>query len=59
MAAAYAAWASRYIYEFGARREDFGYVAVNDRTNAAGKSRLAAMRSPLTMEDYLAAWHDP
>ena len=54
MAAAYAAWASRYIYEFGARREDFGYVAVNDRTNA-GRNPLAAMRSPLTMDDYLAA----
>jgi acetyl-CoA acetyltransferase len=54
MAAAYASWASRYIYEYGARREDFGYVAVNDRSNAR-RNPLAAMQAPLTMDDYLAA----
>ncbi len=54
MAAAYAAWASRYIYEYQARREDFGRVAVNERTNAA-RNPLAVMHAPLTMEDYLAA----
>jgi len=54
MAAAYAAWASRYIYEYDTRREDFGYVAINGRTNAA-QNPLAVMRSPLTMSDYLAA----
>ena len=54
MAQAYAAWASRYIYEYAARREDFGYVAVNDRTNAR-RNPLAAMQAPLTMDDYLAA----
>ena len=54
MAAAYAAWASRYVYEYDARREDFGYVAINGRTNAANNP-LAAMRTPLTMSDYLAA----
>jgi acetyl-CoA acetyltransferase len=54
MAAAYASWASRYIYEYGARREDFGYVAINDRTNAR-RNPLAAMQAPLTMDDYLAA----
>jgi acetyl-CoA acetyltransferase len=53
MAAAYAAWASRYIHEFGARREDFGRVAVNERTNAL-TNPLAVMRTPLTMDDYLA-----
>ena len=54
MAAAYAAWASRYIYEYDSRREDFGYVAINGRTNA-GDNPLAVMRTPLTMSDYLAA----
>ena len=50
----YTAWASRYIHEFGAKREHFGYVAVNDRSNAA-KNPAAAMRDPITMQDYLAA----
>jgi acetyl-CoA acetyltransferase len=50
----YTAWASRYMHEYGVRREHLGYVAVNDRTNAAANP-LAAMRDPLTMDDYLAA----
>jgi acetyl-CoA acetyltransferase len=53
-AVAYAAWASRYFYEYRARREHLGYVALNDRANAADNS-AAAMRSPMTMDDYLAA----
>jgi acetyl-CoA acetyltransferase len=50
----YTAWASRYLYEFGAKREHFGYVAINDRSNAA-RNPAAAMREPMTMDDYLAA----
>jgi acetyl-CoA acetyltransferase len=50
----YAAWASRYLHEYGARREHFGLVAINDRSNAAGNPD-AALRTPLTMDDYLAA----
>ncbi|MFI5953225.1 thiolase family protein [Cryptosporangium sp. NPDC051539] len=50
----YTAWASRYLHEYGARREHLGYVAINDRTNA-GRNPLAAMREPLTMDDYLTA----
>jgi acetyl-CoA acetyltransferase len=50
----YAAWASRYIYEYDARREHFGYVAVNGRTNAAMNDH-AVMRDPITMDDYLAS----
>ena len=50
----YTAWASRYLHEFDVRREHLGYVAVNDRTNAA-RNPAAAMRAPLTMDDYLAA----
>ena len=50
----YTAWASRYLHEFGTPREHLGYVAVNDRSNAA-QNPGAAMRDPLTMDDYLAA----
>src|SRR3954454_9603071 len=54
LAVAYAAWAGRYVHEYGVSREPFGRVAINDRTNA-GRNPLAVMRSPLTMDDYLAA----
>jgi acetyl-CoA acetyltransferase len=50
----YTAWASRYMYEFGATKEQFGLVAINDRTNAA-LNPAAAMREPITMHDYLSA----
>lgn len=50
----YTAWASRYIHEYSVSKESFGLVAVNDRTNAADNP-LAAIRSPMTMDDYLAA----
>ncbi len=50
----YTAWASRYLYEFDAKREHFGLVAISDRSNAA-LNPGAAMRDPLTMDDYLAA----
>lgn len=50
----YTAWASRYLHEYGGLREHLGYVAVNNRANAA-RNPLAAMRDPLTMDDYLAA----
>ena len=53
-AAGYTAWASRYMHEFGVPREHFGYVAINDRSNAA-RNPAAAMREPITMDDYLAA----
>jgi acetyl-CoA acetyltransferase len=53
-AVGYTAWASRYIHEYQAKREYFGRVAINARSNAAGNP-LAALRMPITMEDYLAA----
>lgn len=52
--AAYTAWASRYIHEYGATREDFGRVALNMRANAA-RNPKAVMKAPLTMESYLEA----
>ncbi len=53
-AAAYAAWASRYIHEYDAQREDFGRVALNARASAASNP-LAVMKAPLSMEGYLQA----
>jgi acetyl-CoA acetyltransferase len=47
----YAAWASRYLHEYGATKEGFGRVAVNGRTNA-GRNPHAVLRSPITLEDY-------
>ena len=54
MNADYAGWMARYMHEYGARREDFGLVAINGRTNAA-MNEQAVLREPLTMEGYLAA----
>jgi len=51
-AVGYTAWASRYMYEYGVTSEDFGLVAINGRTNAA-HNPAAAMRDPMTMDDYL------
>lgn len=53
-AVGYAAWASRYIHEHNARKETFGLVAINDRTNARMNPH-AVMQDPLDMETYLAA----
>lgn len=50
----YAAWASRYLHEFGGTKDDFGLIAINDRSNAA-RNPHAAMRDPITMDDYHAA----
>ncbi|HEY2428830.1 MAG TPA: hypothetical protein VGI06_07870 [Acidimicrobiales bacterium] len=50
----YTAWASRYMHEFGVPREHFGYIAINDRSNAA-RNPAAAMQEPITMDDYLSA----
>jgi acetyl-CoA acetyltransferase len=53
-AVGYTAWASRYLYEYHASRETFGYITINDRSNAA-RNPAAALRDPITMEDYLEA----
>jgi acetyl-CoA acetyltransferase len=50
--AGYAAWAGRYLAEFGASREDFGRIAINCRSNAAANPN-AVLREPLTMAGYL------
>jgi len=54
LAPAYAAWASRYLHEFGVTREAWGRIAVNGRSNAL-RNPLAAIRTPITLHDYEAA----
>lgn len=53
-AVGYTAWASRYYHDYQAKREHFGLVAINGRTNAR-HNPLAPLREPITMEDYLSA----
>ena len=50
----YGAWGGRYLHEFGAPREVFGLVAINNRTNAVS-NEAAVLRTPITMDDYLDA----
>jgi acetyl-CoA acetyltransferase len=50
----YAQWGARYMHEFGAPREVFGMIAVNNRTNAV-RNPNALLREPITMDDYLGA----
>lgn len=49
---AYAAWAQRYLHDYGYTRQVLGLVAINSRTNAAANDN-AVYREPLTMEAYL------
>jgi len=53
-AVGYTAWASRYLHEYNESRDLFGYVAINDRSNAA-HNPAAVMREPMTMDDYMDA----
>jgi acetyl-CoA acetyltransferase len=50
----YPAMAGRYLHDFGAPRELFGLVAINSRANAS-RNDHAVLRTPLTMDEYLAA----
>ena len=49
----YAAWSGRYMHDFGAKKEQFGYIALNARRNAR-ENPNAVMQKPLTMAEYLA-----
>lgn len=51
-APAYAAWADRYLHDYGYERDTFGLIAINSRTNAAANPN-AVYRERLTMADYL------
>lgn len=49
-----APYAQRHFFEYGTTREQLAWVALNARRNAAANP-AAVYRSPLTMDDYLAA----
>jgi acetyl-CoA acetyltransferase len=44
----------RHMHLYGTTKEQLGWLAINSRRNA-GLNPLAAYRSPVTMEDYLAS----
>ncbi|GAA5056866.1 acetyl-CoA acetyltransferase/uncharacterized OB-fold protein [Thermocatellispora tengchongensis] len=46
--------AQRYFHRYGATRETLGWIALNQRANAA-LNPTAIYRDPLTMDDYLQA----
>ncbi len=45
---------ANYMRRFGATREDFGRIAIDQRSNALRNSN-ALFRKPLTLDDYMAA----
>ena len=45
---------ANYMREFGATREDFGRIAVDQRSNAL-KNPNALFKKPLTLDEYMAA----
>lgn len=45
---------SHYMRTFGAKREDFGRICVDQRTNAL-KNPHAMFKKPLTLDEYMAA----
>ena len=45
---------AHYMQTYGARREDFGRIAVDQRSNAL-KNPNALMKKPLSLDEYLAA----
>ena len=52
--ASFALIASNYMRLYGATREDFGKIAVSQRSNAL-KTPHALMKKPLTLDDYMQA----
>ncbi len=46
--------ASRHFHRYGTTRETLGWIALNQRANAA-LNPTAIYRDPLTMDDYLSA----
>ena len=49
----YAAWAGRYLHQYGVSRDKLGLIAINARSNAT-RNPEAVFRTPLTMEQYRA-----
>jgi acetyl-CoA acetyltransferase len=50
----YAAWMGRYMHDYGATKDVFGLMAVNNRSHAA-RNPNALIRTPLTLEEYHAS----
>jgi acetyl-CoA acetyltransferase len=50
----YAAWMGRYMHDYGATKDVFGLMAVNNRSHAT-RNPEALMRTPITLEDYHAS----
>ncbi|WP_345573736.1 thiolase C-terminal domain-containing protein [Nonomuraea rosea] len=50
----YAMFAQAHMLKYGTKAEHFGHLAVNQRANAA-KNPRALMRTPITLDDYLAS----
>jgi acetyl-CoA acetyltransferase len=46
--------ANHYLQRYGATREMLGWIALNDRANAA-RNPAAIYREPMTMDDYMSA----
>ena len=46
--------ANQYLHRYGATRELLGWIALNDRANAA-RNPAAIYREPMTMDDYMSA----
>ena len=42
------------MHDYGAKKEDFGLVAINERANVVANPH-AVMREPISMDDYLNA----
>ena len=49
-----APFATRYLHDFGVRREQLGWIPVTQRAHA-GRNPDAVYRDPLTIDDYLAS----
>jgi acetyl-CoA acetyltransferase len=50
-----AMFATRYMYEYGATSEDFGRVAVADRTHASTNPKAWFYEQPITLEEHQAS----
>ena len=50
----YAAWMGRYMHDYGATKDVFGLMAVNNRSHAI-KNPNALMKAPLTLQEYHAS----
>jgi acetyl-CoA acetyltransferase len=47
----YAGWMTRYMRDYAATKDVFGYMAVNNRSHAV-RNPAAVIRTPMTLEDY-------